>query len=382
MKPQASAFGAAIPLSLVAVVVISSCRTWHQPRSAIPHHAGTHPAVIRGLYLNSDTLLHEKKFSKLLQFVRAKKLNAVVMDAKDEQGRVTWACDVPLAIEIGACSRLSKLKERLDTLRRNHIYCIARVVVFADPLLSRKRPDLSIHMADGRVFRDRRGHSWANPYRQDVWDYNVSISRQAAAMGFSEIQFDYIRFPAARVSGLNQQVPLKLRTDAVEGFLRYAKRKLRPHQVPISADVFGDSIIRPEGYDSLIGQDYEHIASIVDYIQPMLYPSHYAPDSFGIANPNAEPGAVVKAALLAAFQRAPSCPVQRMRPWLQDFDHGKDYKGRDVEAQIEGLSAVGVRGWLLWNQDNTYSRQVDYDPPLNHQNKRPGLGGDRYPARD
>ena len=37
-----------------------------------------------------------------------------------------------------------------------------------------------------------------NPYCQEVWDYLVEVGKKAGEIGFSEIQFDYIRFAVDR----------------------------------------------------------------------------------------------------------------------------------------------------------------------------------------
>ncbi len=90
---------------------------------------------------------------------------------------------------------IPKLKELLDTLKAHHIMAIARMVVFKDSVTARVHPDWTIRKADGSTWRDKKGLAWVNPYHHELWDFNIGIAEELAAMGFAEIQFDYIRFP-------------------------------------------------------------------------------------------------------------------------------------------------------------------------------------------
>ena len=35
-----------------------------------------------------------------------------------------------------------------------------------------------------------------DPFRQEVRDYMIALAQEVAAMGFDEVQFDYLRFPS------------------------------------------------------------------------------------------------------------------------------------------------------------------------------------------
>ena len=59
----------------------------------------------------------------------------------------------------------------------------------------------------------------------------------------------------------------------------------------------------------------------VDYFSPMVYPSHYAPYTFGFKNPNDHPYDVIDKTLkIMNEQRAGLRMV--IRPWIQDFGFG------------------------------------------------------------
>ena len=89
----------------------------------------------------------------------------------------------------------------------------------------------------------------------------------------------------------------------------------------------------------------------------MVYPSHYPPGYLGLANPAANPYAVISRAMLAGktiLENASSTNSQS-RPWLQDFDIGADYTASLIRAQIKATEESGASGWLLWNPLNRYT---------------------------
>ncbi len=320
-----------------------------KPRKA---HVDIHGIYMTGWTAGSD------RFYELVDFMKATGLNAVVIDAQDDDGQISWETDIPLAVELQAHeSKIPDIDERIRYLKEKGIYTIARIVVYADPLLGRKRPDMSIQHGQ---FVDTRGIRWPDPYNRAVWEYKVAIAKDAARRGFDEIQFDYIRFPEHRIEGYNYHVPVSQRTEAIEGFLRYAKQELEPLGVFIAADVFGLTTSVAEGDDMEIGQDYAGIASIVDYMLPMVYPSHYARGTYGVDDPNEEPGRIVYESLVAAQKRTWGVDVKKHRPWIQDFDYGKHYTVSDIEDQIRGLARAGIYQWVLWDPHNRYTRGVNY----------------------
>lgn len=327
---------------------------------------------IRGLYMTGATAGMADWLQETVQFARAKDLNAMVIDAMDDDGHISWQTDIPLAKEIGANSdKIKDPKQVVRYLEQNGIYPIARIVVYADPLLGARRPDMAIHRPDGTPFVDTRGIRWPDPYNRQVWAYKVAVAKSAVAMGFREIQFDYIRFPEHRIAGYNYQVPVARRARAIEDFLRYARAELVPLGAFVSADVFGLTTSVAPGDDMEIGQIYENIIEIVDYIKPMVYPSHYAPGTFGVADPNQDPGRIVYESMVRAQQRTWGVPVRKHRPWIQDFTYGKKYVAADIEAQILGLARAGIHQWILWDPGVRYTRDANYDVARDRRHQEP-----------
>lgn len=311
---------------------------------------------VRGLYLTGYSFGSDERFAEILDFMQAKGLNAIVADVKDDDGRVSWEMDLPIAREVGATMpKVRDISTRLKTMREKNVYAIGRIVVFVDPVLAKARPAWAIQ--NGR-WKDRRGLAWTNPYVEDVWRYNVAIAKEAARAGFQEIQFDYVRFPEHDIEGITHNVGQERRVNAIAGFLRYAKQELEPLGVFVSADVFGLTTTTVD--DMKIGQDYATLSGLVDYISPMIYPSHYGPGIFGLRNPEAAPKETVYHSMVQGQWKAPSLDPVRHRPWIQDFSLRVPYGKAEVEAQLKGIAEAGIRSFMLWDPNNRYTRTADY----------------------
>lgn len=292
-----------------------------------------------------------------LNLAKETEINSLVIDVKGDRGVITYTSAIPLASEIGA-QRLVIIKDMkglIQSLREKGIYTVARIVVFKDDLLGAARPDLAVRTQEGRIFRDRENLTWVDPSRQAVWDYNISIAIEAAQNGFDEIQFDYVRFPDKK--GLRFAVPNteESRVKYITGFLSEAYRKLTPYNVFVSADIFGYASWNLD--DTQIGQKIQNIASCVDYLALMLYPSGFQFGIPGYRNPVAHPYEIVSLTLKKARERT-KIPAVRFRPWLQAFrDYAFDrryFYGPEIRSQIKAAEEFGSNGWMLWNPRNVY----------------------------
>lgn len=327
------------------------------------------PVQAKGIFVTGAVAGTGNTMPALTQLVENSSLNAMVIDIKNDSGEVTYKMGLPLSQEIGAEVRyVSDMPGLVRQLKEKGIYLIARIVAFKDPILAEKKPEYAVKNADGTVFHDNNGLAWVNPYKEEVWDYLIDLSKQAVDLGFDEIQYDYIRFSTAKgiaeadfgaaSEGLTKQ-------DAINGFLTKAYETLAPLGVYVSADVFG-TIICNESDGELIGQDYVEMAKHCDYICPMVYPSHYVNDAYGIAVPDAKPYELIyasvadgEAKLAKAREEDASVHIAKQRPWLQAFTatwvkgHIK-YQGKQLQDQTRGAADAGVEEWLLWNAANNY----------------------------
>jgi hypothetical protein len=307
------------------------------------------PYEVRGVHV---TMALASIPGKIDEYLKIRGLNTIELDVKDENGEVAFSSRyAPLAAKISARDYYNP-KQAVQKMRRSGVYLIGRVVVFEDPVLAENRPELAVKRPDGSIWLNHAGLGWSNPYDERVWDYNVDVAESAARAGFDEIQFDYVRFPS---DGDLTQIVYPGKTGAGPGwviaqFLQYASKRLKPLGVRVSADVFGLSATRDMG----IGQIPKRIASYLDAIYPMVYPSHYSPGEFNIPDPNASPGETVRNSMID-FNQQLRGKKTLIIPWLQDFSLGRTYTIADIEAQIEAARLTGARGFMLWNAAGVYT---------------------------
>jgi hypothetical protein len=285
-------------------------------------------------------------------------VNAFVIDVK-EGGEISYASNVPLAKEIGATrTYIRDVGKLLEKLREKNIYPIARIVVFKDPVLAQARADMAVKTKDGAVWLDNKGKAWVDSYNRKVWDYNIAIAREAIELGFSEVQWDYIRFSDAPRSYLDRAVyPAaagRTKPDAIREFMLYTRQQLADLKVPVTADVFGLTVSTTG--DMGIGQQWEKMANAVDVILPMVYPSHFIPGNYGLRSPNAAPYRTIRRSMEDAIKRSkPLTNPATIRPWLQAFTLGPPrYTPAHVRAQIEAVYDAGLTEWVLWSPGSNY----------------------------
>jgi hypothetical protein len=310
------------------------------------------PQEIRGVHITGPLMSLPGKFQQYLA-LRKDGLNTVEVDLKDESGNVSFERGAPaIARADGAARPYFDLKRAAAQAHKAGVYLIGRVVTFEDPITATAHPELAIHKSDGSLWHTAGGLAWLNPYSRTAWRYDVDVAVAAAKAGFDEIQFDYVRFPSdgdlsiIRYPGAHPQ-PMR---QTIPAFLRYARSRLHPLGVRISADVFGLAATRDLG----IGQLPSQIGGIVDAIYPMTYPSHYRSGEYNLVDPNAAPGATVMFSLQDFRNQLPLGHAVLI-PWLQDFSLYRTYRPADVAAQIQSARLMHTGGFMLWNASGIYT---------------------------
>ncbi len=326
----------------------------------------------RALYITSWTA-GISRFQTLIDMAARSYLNAVVIDIKDSTGRVGYDSKVPMVAQTGAHERrIRDLDAILKYCRDRKIHTIARIAVFQDPNLAKARPDLAVRNKGGGVWVDRKGLAWVDPASREVWQYNIAIAKEAAARGFEEVQFDYVRFPTdGRLKALSYpvykgDVP---KHEVIRSFFQYVDQQMKPVDVLTSADIFGLTTMVDD--DLNIGQRIQDVADYVDYVCPMIYPSHYPHGHLGLKNPAEHPYHVIYDACLRGLRRLEGKRA-KLRPWLQDFKLGAAYDEKMIMAQIQAARDAGTSGFSMWNARNVYT-DAAYLGKLPEPNPNPPL---------
>jgi len=322
------------------------------------------PDTLRGLYVNRWAALGSK-LRQLMDVARKTEVNALVIDVKDDRGFVLYRSGVPLAREIGADTADghwmsdAKVRAMLDTMIANGIYPIARIVVAKDPLLASKKLELAIkRKSDQEPWLDKNGRPWLDPHQTAVWQYAADLAREAYDLGFSEVQFDYVRFPDEKRLISETVYPLangRVRAQVIRDQLGFVRKNLKAHGIKVTADVFG--LTATDTTDMGIGQRWEMFIDQVDVVLPMVYPSHFAPGTYKLRNPNAHPYQTIDHALKDAKARSATVAnAAKIIPWYQDFTLGPPhYYAEQIRAQKKAGYDNGFQSWILWNPKSNYT---------------------------
>jgi hypothetical protein len=321
---------------------------------------GLKPFTPKALYLSFYGIGDRGLRDSALRLIETTELNALVIDIKGDRGGIPYKSAIPLVAQVRA-QELITIKDvdgLLRSLKAKGIYTIARIVVFKDDLLASARHDFAVKLPSGAIWHDREGLAWTDAFKKEVWDYNIAIAVEAAQHGFDEIQFDYARFPDARGLVFSMPNTEANRVRAIADFLELARKRLRPYNVFLAADIFGYVCWNLD--DTGIGQTLEKLVPHIDYLSPMLYPSGFHVGIPGCPDPVAHPYEIVYRSLERAKQRTGLPPV-RFRPWLQAFrDYAFDRKpftSKEIMQQIRAAEDFGTNGWMLWNPNNIYSAE-------------------------
>lgn len=325
---------------------------------------------VKGIYLTASKA--NGSIDDLIQLVEDTELNTMVIDIKDDNGNITYMMNTKTAVAIQApCNYIQDLDGLIKRLKEKNIYLIARVVAFKDPVLANAKPELALRNKDGTIFRDKDKLAWVNPYKQEVWEYLVEVASECSRIGFDEVNFDYIRFSTD--SGMahvdfGKEAEKKTKIETITEFVKYACEKLKPLGIFVSADVYG-AIIGSSVDAKIVGQSYVEMSKYLDYICPMIYPSHYGDGYYGIDYPDTQPYKLIIGALKDSKKALDQIEEGEhraiVRPWLQDFTaswlrHYIRYGPNEVRDQIEAVYDSDYNEWLLWNGAMNYTRGALY----------------------
>ncbi|MGZ8696187.1 MAG: putative glycoside hydrolase [Gaiellaceae bacterium] len=326
---------------------------WRVPVTVVPRRP---KEPIRSVHVTAYGWADATLRKGIMALVRAGKINAVQLDLKDESGEVGWASGVPLAKQLGAQLDIYDLPKALRQLHALGVRVIGRIVCFRDPIHAQaawkagRRAEV-IQTPDGSPYAKYGGFTnFAHPA---VRRYNVDLAVAAAKLGIDEILYDYVRRPDGPRSSMSFPGLQGTPEAAIASFLAESRAALSKTDVLIGASVFGVAATRPEE----VGQDIPAMARHVDYIAPMLYPSHWGPGEYDVADPNGQPYEIVHRST-ADFVKQVRGTGARVVNWLQDFSYGLEYGPDQVKAQIAASRDAGVDEFILWDAAVTYTDEA------------------------
>ena len=327
------------------------------------------PVKVKGVYLPAYVAGKEEKMDEIIEHIKETEINAVVIDVKDDIGRIIFKMDGEIIKRLGTNReiQIEDMPALMKKLKDNNIYTIARIASLRDNFAPRQDTTFGLANDDGKLYRDNTRYYWLNPYNKEVWEYLLEIGKGCIEAGFDEVQYDYCRFSTERkmrhVIFDEDQVKNRSKIEIITEMVIYLYQGILDIGGFLSIDVFG-SIISSYGDQAALGQDYVNLLKYSDYLSPMVYPSHYGNGYFGIEVPDRQPYDSVKMALTLStrdttFYFDTSLHNGIVRPWLQGFTATYlpdyiNYTEKEIRDQIQAVYDSGYEEWLVWNPSGVY----------------------------
>ncbi|MBA3745185.1 putative glycoside hydrolase [Sporichthya sp.] len=352
------------PASIRVWAVDEAGNVVEQTVSSNLRHAG-----MRSVHMTALAWAYKPLKDPIIQLLKDKKIDNIQLDIKDEDGIIGYDSEVPLADEAGASKATYNLAEAVKEIHDLGGTVVGRIVAFRDPklakwALSEGKTDMVIQDRSGNAYNagSYGAASFTNFGNAEVRQYNIDLAVEAAKAGMDDIMYDYIRRPEANQSqgGLEGQRFPGLEKSSIAGvtdaemgivdFVDQASEPIHEAGAGVGAAVFGISSFTPVS----VAQNIPLMAKHLDFINPMVYPSHWGPGEFSVAKPNSQPYDIVKRSL-QDFNRQVLGTDCVIIPWLQDFSLGVSYGAAEVRDQIRATKDVGINSWILWNATAKYT---------------------------
>lgn len=318
---------------------------------ALPGAPGGPPMI--GVHATGWTWATPELKDPIMAMIEDGLINTVQLDLKDEAGDIWYDTEVQLAHDIGAVTVLWELTDVVDELHDKGVRVVGRIVNFRDPKLADYAVETGntgwvVQNPDGSAYGQYGG--FTNPFNAEVREYNLALAEEAANLGVDDVMYDYVRRPdtlAELVYPGQEGTP----DDAIVDFLADSLPRVHAAGARLGAAVFGIAATRPEE----IAQNIPRMAEHLDYVAPMVYPSHWGPGEYGVDDPNSQPYDITVRSL-EDFVELTEGTSAHVVSWLQDFSLGVDYGEAEVRAQIQASLDAGVSNILLWDAATTYTR--------------------------
>ncbi len=346
-------FEITLPHALVAGDVVAADAAGNRTVRKIEN--GLDLGHMKAVHVTAHAWTYDPMREGVLELARQGRINTVQLDIKDEDGLVGYDTRVGLAHEAGAVEKLYDPAAVLRQLHDMGLRVVGRIVAFRDPAVAEwawhaGHQDWVVQDPSGQPYSSKYGAiAFTNFAHPAIRDYNIALATEAAKLGFDGVMYDYVRRPDGPLSGMVFPGLTDHPNVSVADFLRQSRDPVHEAGAHLSAAVFGIAVNRPDE----IAQDISLISRYVDYIAPMLYPSHWNPGEYNVPDPNAQPYDIVLRSL-QDFRSRTAGSSAIVLPWLQDFSLGVSYGDAEVRAQIDATHASGIDGYFLWSPVVSY----------------------------
>ncbi len=309
---------------------------------------------VRGIYVRGVTAARPD-FPHLLAGMKRHGLNAIVLDAKDYDGIITYPSKVPLARETQKIKDppIKDLHALIKSVKDEGIRVIVRISCFEDELMARARPAQSVQSKAHRAYPI----GWLDPSNVANQRFVQDLAREAMDAGADEIELDYVRYPVNGIHNADFHLAERNLTQkqVITKFVHDTHEITRARGIPLSLDIFGVIAFGKKEDIERLGQDPTLLAAECEALSPMVYPSHYTEGFAGFDVPGNHPELVGMATKLMMAQIADVPHAAVLRPWLQAARYeSPNYGAPYVAEEVQSAAHAGANGYLMWNPGQKY----------------------------
>jgi len=324
------------------------------------------PNPVKGIYVSNSIIGVPSLRKPIIHLIRNTEINTVILDIKDETGRVVFAINNPDLQKFNSQDGLiDDLPQFIETLHKNNIYVIGRIVGFQDPFAVNMQPNIAIRrISNGKVWRDAKGNPWIDPGNSEYANYLILLAKESYALGFDEIQFDGLEFPGTGniYDALYPSDIGLTKREVVKKIYSNIREQLKQNGIPVSVRVHAKSVIQHN--DQNIGQLFEDTFNYFNYVSPTLFMSEYPPGFRVEGTRDKEVYELVEESLtisqnrLQIFQNTIASTSISIRPWIQNNDYPSIQTPEMVRKQMDAVYISNVRSWLMFDAGSTYNSAV------------------------
>lgn len=327
---------------------------------------------LQGAYLPPAIVADEAALSSSLDSLKAKGLNSVLIDLKDDKGNLLFHSKNETAASVGAVSFSAvDLSRTASLIRQKGLEPIARLSAFKDPLASIYHLDMAVHYQNSEWAwldnsQQNGGKAWLNPYSSDAQKYISDLCLEVADAGFDHIVLSDVQFPqgyALDLAGYGPDAGSKSKSAVLQEFTDSLRTSLEKKDASLYVYAEGTALLGDN--NAFLGEDIWAPLKNGAAVGAM-------PASFGIAFENMEsgtpvpmetpvihPGKTVFA--VASSLKKHLAPDANALIFLQAYTSLEfsgvnflEYTQTQIDEQTQALKKKGFTNYILYNPSGTY----------------------------
>jgi len=181
------------------------------PVNLPPQKLSNPPKIIKAVYITGYSAGTKNYINYLSDFLNGTEINSVVVDIKGSDGYVTYNSALPDVQKYRLTDyAISNIDALVKFFHDKNIYVIGRIAVFEDPVYAKVHPEWAVYnksettdLSQPILWQDKSKLAWMDPASKDVWDYDISLAKDALNNhGFDEINYFVPEMSAANINSL------------------------------------------------------------------------------------------------------------------------------------------------------------------------------------